>query len=620
MGLPDYVEIICDEISKKFMRKKGYSWIEGNSVKVATKDIAKSSIMKVNVVCEKCLINHIKNPITISYLYFYKRKIRNELIGCNSCLAKGSKKKIGITIQQLQTEFETRGYKLLSTSYQGSKKHLKYLCLKHPERGEQSITYAKFRIGTDCFQCGVEKISGTNNHNWKGGIRDLTKYLRSSINSWKLESMKNSKFKCVLTGTKDNLIVHHLYPFHKIMEITFKELNLPIHENELDYSKDELSSIVTRLNEVHYRYPLGVALNEKIHKEFHKMYGDDESILETFFQYATDYFGKEIKGEKAEYSPKKYFTYKTTGTSKYTGVSKGSKNRFTASIGFKGKTHYLGLFESEYDAAKAYNDKAIELFGPDTAINLLAEEDLEAKEKLKYYEPVEDQTSRFHGVSLHKTDKRTANRNDLYVSRITYNNERIQIGFFPSELEAAYHYNLKAIELFGDNAKLNKFTKEEEKRAKHLATYFPHRENAETPYTSVRLDSGSWYCQFTHEGTYHYVGRFKSDAEAAVAYNYYVKKHGLDRKLNFVEQEDELLPEIKEIMEQDDRYYPHKEKGKSIYSCVKQEKNGKWSAKTKIDKKEVYIPGRYLTDKEAAIAYNEYILEHKLDKKLNKII
>jgi len=618
MQFPQYVEVICNERSKNFMKRKGYIWKEGEVTKVATKDIAKSSIMNIKDVCEFCLKKNLKNEITLNYMTFHKRKRNGELLGCTSCLVKKPQGK-RLSFEEVQNNFEERGYELQSKTFENKGALLKYVCKKHPEKGIQTISYFNFEKGNDCFQCGVEKISGENHYNWKGGTKNLVKFLRSSINSWKLESMKNSDFKCVLTGTKDNLIVHHLYPFKKIMEITLKELNLPIHESELDYSKEELSSIIKKLNEVHYRYPLGVALTEEVHKEFHKMYGDDEGILETFFQYATDYFGKEIKGEKAEYSPKKYFTYKTTGTSKYTGVTK-ELNRFKSYIRFKGKSHYLGSFESEYDAAKVYNDKAIELFGPDTAINLLADEDLKAKEKLKYFEPVEDQTSRFHGVSLHKTDKKTANRNDHYVSRITYNNERIQIGFFPTELEAAYHYNLKAIELLGDNAKLNKFTEEEEKRAKHLATYFPHRENAETLYTSVRLDSGSWYCQFTHEGTYHYVGRFKSDVEAAVGYNYYVRKHELDRKLNFVEQEEELLPGVKEIMEQDDRYYPHKEKGKSIYSCVKQEKNGKWSAKTKIDKKEVCIPGRYLTDKEAAIAYNEYVLEHKLDKKLNKII
>lgn len=42
-----------------------------------------------------------------------------------------------------------------------------------------------------------------------------------------------------------------------------------------------------------------------------------------------------------------------------------------------------------------------------------------------------------------------------YRSRIMYNGNRIQIGYFATQEEAALAYNKKAIELFGDYAKLN---------------------------------------------------------------------------------------------------------------------------------------------------------------------
>ena len=44
---------------------------------------------------------------------------------------------------------------------------------------------------------------------------------------------------------------------------------------------------------------------------------------------------------------------------------------------------------------------------------------------------------------------------DKWQSRISYKTNRIQIGYFNSEKEAAIAYDLKAIELFGTTAKLN---------------------------------------------------------------------------------------------------------------------------------------------------------------------
>jgi hypothetical protein len=47
--------------------------------------------------------------------------------------------------------------------------------------------------------------------------------------------------------------------------------------------------------------------------------------------------------------------------------------KFVARIGFKNKRLNLGCFETLYDAAKAYNDKAIELYGEYAYLNDLSE-------------------------------------------------------------------------------------------------------------------------------------------------------------------------------------------------------------------------------------------------------
>ena len=59
---------------------------------------------------------------------------------------------------------------------------------------------------------------------------------------------------------------------------------------------------------------------------------------------------------------------KSTATSKYMGVTK-RKYRFEAMLTYDGKTHYLGSFKTEVEAAKARDKKAIEKFGDKAKLN-----------------------------------------------------------------------------------------------------------------------------------------------------------------------------------------------------------------------------------------------------------
>lgn len=58
--------------------------------------------------------------------------------------------------------------------------------------------------------------------------------------------------------------------------------------------------------------------------------------------------------------------------------------------------------------------------------------------------------SKYKGVCFHKAQKK-------WVSRISVPNKRIHLGYFDTELEAAFAYNNAAKKLHGDFAFLNKF-------------------------------------------------------------------------------------------------------------------------------------------------------------------
>lgn len=60
--------------------------------------------------------------------------------------------------------------------------------------------------------------------------------------------------------------------------------------------------------------------------------------------------------------------------SKYRGVHKSNnpKKPFRAGICFKGKRYVIGVYESELEAAQAYNKFALNLIGPRALINDLS--------------------------------------------------------------------------------------------------------------------------------------------------------------------------------------------------------------------------------------------------------
>ena len=57
-------------------------------------------------------------------------------------------------------------------------------------------------------------------------------------------------------------------------------------------------------------------------------------------------------------------------SSKYKGVYYFKRdNRFKSQVWFNGKSYYVGTFDSEIEAAKAYDKKALELFGEFARLN-----------------------------------------------------------------------------------------------------------------------------------------------------------------------------------------------------------------------------------------------------------
>ena len=115
-------------------------------------------------------------------------------------------------------------------------------------------------------------------------------YVRRHNKDWKINSMKNSNYKCVVSGDRFDDI-HHLVSQNTIIESTLKALGYT--ENNFDINKlsddEKLLFMDTFYNEQN-KYPLGVCLRKDIHKMFHDIYGYGNNTKEQFTEFLNIYY------------------------------------------------------------------------------------------------------------------------------------------------------------------------------------------------------------------------------------------------------------------------------------------------------------------------------------------
>jgi len=133
-------------------------------------------------------------------------------------------------------------------------------------------------------------------------------------------------------------------------------------------------------------------------------------------------------------------------TSQYKGVSWSQKNQcWIAAITVHGQHEYLGCFDSEEEAAIAYNYAARKLYDDYALLNSVPNRP-PIPSRLKKRP---GKTSRYVGVSW-------SQREGYWRAEIRVNYELIWLGSFDSEKEAAQAWNAAALKYRGAKAKLNR--------------------------------------------------------------------------------------------------------------------------------------------------------------------
>lgn len=139
---------------------------------------------------------------------------------------------------------------------------------------------------------GMLGLSRVRHYN-EASYENLVKYIRGNIGDWKRDSLIECDYKCVLTGSKD-FHIHHLYSLSTILSEAIEENNISLKDNFSDYTKEELSFILSCFIAKQNVYPLGVCLRKDIHVFFHQVYGQ-AVVPEMWYRFKKDYIeGKYI--------------------------------------------------------------------------------------------------------------------------------------------------------------------------------------------------------------------------------------------------------------------------------------------------------------------------------------
>jgi hypothetical protein len=210
--------------------------------------------------------------------------------GCKYCGHEKISKALKFDFDFIKQVFEENDLILLDKNYVDSRTPLSYICKFHPNEIQTIEFRALYNQNQGCRFCFIERNAGENSVHWKGGISDLSAYLRQFLNEWKKESFKLNNYKCCITNKKadGHFEVHHLLSVNIIIQNILNELNLPVKKQINEYSKDELERIIeTFINKNNKIY--GVVLHPLIHKLYHSIYGYGNNTPSQFEEFKQRY-------------------------------------------------------------------------------------------------------------------------------------------------------------------------------------------------------------------------------------------------------------------------------------------------------------------------------------------
>ena len=307
---------------------------------------------------------------------------------------------------------------------------------------------------------------------------------------------------------------------------------------------------------------------------------------------------------------KRWLSYKNLSCEKqrklYNSFKKHGVDNHKFKVIHKCDIDELNIFEKFYiDMYTSASRRGLNIRGGGDSINSVSEETKIKSSKARVGKKLSNFKSSYIGV-IYKEGSNKWESFCSYLSDIYY------IGIYKNEIDAAIAHDI-FVTGQNFNRKTN-FTMDEinEKRKTFNKKMRKDLRVAKltSKYRGVNWKCSVWVSQLQVNKKKVTLGRYKTELEAALAYDIYILDNKLSRKTNF---------EITYI--NNNRHILNRlEKPKvSIYVGVSSRKRKPcWTAEISVNKKRARL-GFFDTEVEAARAYNNYIIENNIDRKLNTI-
>ena len=114
---------------------------------------------------------------------------------------------------------------------------------------------------------------------------NLYNYIRQRLVPWRNKVREEHDYTCEITGSRSNIVVHHIRSFNLLLEECFDILNFPIYDDFSLYTQEQLDYFMESFLELQELYGAYVCISESVHKKFHKQYGYGDNTLEQWNEF-----------------------------------------------------------------------------------------------------------------------------------------------------------------------------------------------------------------------------------------------------------------------------------------------------------------------------------------------
>lgn len=118
---------------------------------------------------------------------------------------------------------------------------------------------------------------------------NLYNYIRQRLVPWRNKVREEHDYTCEITGSRSNIVVHHIRSFNLLLEECVDILNFPIYDDFGLYTQEQLDYFMESFLELQELYGAYVCISESVHKNFHKKYGYGDNTLEQWNEFIKNY-------------------------------------------------------------------------------------------------------------------------------------------------------------------------------------------------------------------------------------------------------------------------------------------------------------------------------------------